>query len=284
VLAGWMFGLLWFALIVIVDHLWQARRTRVVKQAPAATGLARYLRYAGSVAIALLAIAYTAAFVGVTASTLPPQPQPEAIPPLVITTDAVPLTVEQQLPHYTEGLTGVRQEPISLVFIGTRSQLEAAFRAAGWTEAEPFSFRAVTDGINAVLTHQSAPAGPVTPSFLAEQPNALAFSLPVGTTFAERHHIRIWPTSVQTSAGQPLWLATASFDKGFELAPSTGLPTHQIDPDIDAERAFVASRLESSGLVQSTQTLQLVPPESGFNFDGDAFHTDGQTVILDAEV
>ena len=36
--------------------------------------------------------------------------------------------------------------------------------------------------------------------------------------------------------------------------------------------------------MQSAQTIQLVPPESGFNFDGDPFHTDGQTVILDLTV
>ncbi len=276
VLAGWMFGVLWFALIVIADHLWQAQRAPVKN-----TAAARGLRYAGGVVVAIAAIAYTAAFVSVTAGTLPSQPQPQPIPPVVIAPDAVPSTVEQQLPHYTEGLTGVRQEPVSFVFVGTQAQLETAFQTAGWTEAEPFSFRAVTDGVNAVLTHHSAPTGPVTPSFLAEQPNALAFSLPVGTTFAERHHIRIWSTDVQTNAGQPLWLATASFDKGFELAPSTGLPTHQIDPDIDAERAFVVTSLQGSGLVQSTQTIQLAPPESGFNFDGDPFHTDGQTIILD---
>ena len=29
VLAGWMFGVLWFALIVIADHLWQAQRAPV---------------------------------------------------------------------------------------------------------------------------------------------------------------------------------------------------------------------------------------------------------------
>jgi len=283
VLAGWMLGLLWFALVVIADHLWQGKRALAGERAPAA-GPARYLRYAGSAGIALLALAYTAAFVSVTAGTLPPQPQPQPIPPVVIAPDAVPSTVEQQLPHYTEGLTGVRQEPVSFVFVGTQAQLEAAFQAAGWTKAEPFSFRAVTDGVNAVLTHHSAPTGPVTPSFLAEQPNALAFSLPIGTTFAERHHIRIWSTDVQTSAGQPLWLATASFDKGFELAPSTGLPTHQIDPDIDAERAFVVTSLAGSGLVQSAQSIQLVSPESGFNFDGDPFHTDGQTIILDLTV
>jgi undecaprenyl-diphosphatase len=280
VLAGWMLGLLWFALIVIVEHLWRARSASRVESAPTAAGPARYLRYVTSAGVALLAVAYTAAFVGIMASPLPPQPQPQPIAPVIVAPDAVPSTVEQQLPHFTEGLTGVHQEPVSLVFVGTEAQLEAAFQAAGWTRAEPFSFRAVTVGINAALTSRSAPAGPVTPSFLAEQPNALAFSLPVGTTFAERHHIRIWSTSMQTSAGQPLWLATASFDKGFELAPSTGLPTHQIDPDIDVERAFVVTSLEGSGLVQSTQTIQLVPPHSGVNFDGDPFHTDGQAVIL----
>ena len=137
-----------------------------------------------------------------------------------------------------------------------------------------------TAGVTAALTHRGAPAGPVTPSFLAEQPNVLAFSLPVGATFAERHHLRLWTTTVQTSAGQPLWLATASFDKGFELAPSTGLPTHRIDPNIDAERAFVVTSLQSGGRVQRTQTIQLVLPEAGVNFDGDPFHTDGQAVAL----
>ncbi len=51
----------------------------------------------------------------------------------------------------------------------------------------------------------------------------------------------------QTRAGQPLWLATASFDRDFELAPTTFLPTHQIAPDIDTERAFVAAGLKGTG-------------------------------------
>jgi hypothetical protein len=66
------------------------------------------------------------------ASTLPPQPQPQPITPVIIAPDAVPFTLEQQLPHFTEGLTGVCQEPVSLVFVGTESQLDAAFQAAGW--------------------------------------------------------------------------------------------------------------------------------------------------------
>jgi hypothetical protein len=134
--------------------------------------------------------------------------------------------------------------------------------------------------VRAALAQRGDPAGPVTPSFLAQEPNALGFSLPVGATFARRHHIRMWSTDVQTSDGEPVWLATASYDRGFELAPSTFLPTHQIAPDIDTERAFVVASLQSAGTVAQQQTIQLVPAESGRNFDGDPFVTDGRSVIL----
>jgi hypothetical protein len=221
-------------------------------------------------------------YLGAVYRTLPPPLTPPPPTPRIIAAAprAVVSTVKGHLPHYTEGLTGRPTEPISIVVVGTRAQLERAFQAAGWTENRPYSFGTLWGGIVASITHRSDPAGPVTPSFLADEPNALAFSLPVGTTFAERHHIRFWTTAVQTNAGQPLWLATASFDKGFELAPSTGLPTHQIAPDIDTERAFVVTTLEATGLVTSMQTIQLVPPESSHNFDGDPFHTDGQAIIL----
>jgi hypothetical protein len=102
----------------------------------------------------------------------------------------------------------------------------------------------------------------------------------VGASFAQRHHIRLWSTQVRTTDGRDVWLATASFDRGFELAPASFLPTHQIDPNIDAERAYVVASLEQAGVVSQTSSVQLVPPESGHNFAGDPFHTDGVAVIL----
>ncbi len=87
---------------------------------------------------------------------------------------------------------------------------------------------------------------------------------------------------------RPTWLSTvlrgsaktASFDRGFELAKTTFLPTHQIAPDIDTERAYVVTSLQSTGVVANAVTLRLVPSESGHNFDGDPFFTDGEAVIL----
>ena len=73
---------------------------------------------------------------------------------------------------------------------------------------------------------------------------------------------------------------TASFDKGFELGSTTFLPTHQIAPDIDNERDYVATSLQQTGMVAKTLTLQFVPPEFGHNFAGDVFFTYGKAVVL----
>lgn len=83
-----------------------------------------------------------------------------------------------------------------------------------------------------------------------------------------------------TAAGQPLWLAAESFDWGFELTSSMFLPTNQVAPDTDIERAFMVASMEQTGLVSSSQTIQLVAQKVGRNFDGDSFYTDGRTVIL----
>jgi undecaprenyl-diphosphatase len=291
VLAGWAAGALWVVLVMVAEQVWspsshfpftlfshQPDPGSVRPGSQTSPLSARRRAAVATSAVTLLAVAVV--YLSTVYRTIPPPPTPPPPQVTAIAPDAVDSTVAGQLPHYTEGLTGHPTEPVSVVFVGTQAQIERAFRAADWTEAKPYSFAVLAGGITATLTHHGDPAGPVTPSFLADEPNALAFSLPMGTTFAVRHHIRLWTTAYATNVGQPLWLATASFDKGFELAPSTGLPTHQIDPDIDAERAFVATSLQGSGLVSGTQTIQLVPPESGRNFDGDPFHTDGQAVIL----
>jgi undecaprenyl-diphosphatase len=270
VLAGWAAGALWVVVVILADHVWMPQQLL-----PLSAG--QRMLTLGSAVVLLLA---AGVYLGTVYRTIPPPPTVAQPAPEVIAPTTLASTVEEQLPHYTEGLTGHRQEPVSLVLIGTRTQLEHAFEVAGWTENRPYTFGTLWGGIVASITQQPDPAGPVTPSFLADEPNALAFSLPVGKTFAERHHIRFWTTTIQTTTGQSLWLATASFDRGFELAPSTGLPTHQIAADIDSERAFVVMSLEGTGLVTSSQTIQLIPPEAGRNFDGDPFHTDGKAVIL----
>ncbi len=180
----------------------------------------------------------------------------------------------------TETIFGAPQEPVSLVFVGTQSQLAGAFAAAGWTEAERPEPGNDISALWAGLTGANDPAGPVAPSFLADKPNVLAFSQEVVSSFDQRHHVRLWSTTDVTSNGQNVWLATASFDASVGLSHDNLLPTHHIEPNIDAERDYLVASLAATGDVLSTQTFQLVPPESGTNFVGDPFFTDGSAVLL----
>lgn len=311
VLAGWALGSFWLVVVVLIDHVAQTQSQNhnhnhnrakrppvqgppVTPGAPVAsaeaslpadrrrTGVQRAQRvlqraqFVGASVLVVLAVSAAT----YTYRDIPPPPAPHATAPMLITVNQLPAVVQTRLPHATETLTGKPQEPISIVLLGDRKTIERAFASAGWTEAARFGIQSVAGGISAALTHHADPAGPVTPSFYAEEPNTLAFSLPVGATFAQRHHIRIWSTDFKTTDGRPIWVATASFDEGFELSRTTFLPTHRIAPDIDTERAFVVASLTRSGFVTRQVTVQLIPPEQGHNFSGDPFQTDGRTVIL----
>ncbi len=271
VIAGWIAGVFWLVLVAVAEHVWSPRPPH-----PLPTGR-RALRLGGS----LVALMGSGVYLVSVYQTIPSPPPPTLTPvaPTVIAPDAV-LSIVGQLPHHTETVFGNTQEPISLIFVGTQDRLERAFRTAGWTAARKLSFASVTQVVLVSLRHQSDPAGPVTPSFVAEEPNTLAFNQPVGTTFEQRHHLRIWRTQVQTTDGHPLWVATASFDKGFELGATTFLPTHQIAPDIDNERDYIVTSLENAATVANAVPLQFVPPEFGHNFAGDPFFTYGKAVIL----
>jgi len=271
VVAGWIAGLFWLVLVALADHVW-AQRFPTEQPLPHPLSTRGGAVLFGGVAVVYLASVY---------QTIPIPPPPTPVVPIlkVVASDAVP-SIAPQLPTHTETLLGKPQEPVSLIFVGSQAALEHTFDAAGWTEAQKLSFASVMEVVRVSLRHQADPAGPVTPSFLAEQPNTLAFNQPVGTTFEQRHHIRIWQTQVQTTDGQRLWLATASFDKGFELGSATFLPTHQIAPDIDNERDYVATSLQSKGTVQKTISTQLIPPEFGHNLAGDVFFTYGKAIII----
>jgi hypothetical protein len=74
-------------------------------------------------------------------------------------------------------------------------------------------------------------------------------------------------------------VATASFDIGVELSAKLHLPTHRIDPNIDAERALIVTDLTGAGATD-LGTMAVVPPLRGTNAAGDAFTTDGRAAVL----
>lgn len=181
-----------------------------------------------------------------------------------------------RLPLYSETLTGDTMEPASFIFVGTEEQLVSAFESRGWDRAEPSTFANTLRAFAVGFQGGQYPTAPVTPAFMVSQPEAIAFQkATAANSLRQRHHIRIWRSGYTAPDGRPIWEATASFDDGIEFAGSAKIPTHHIDPNIDAERAYIIASLG-----YPDQLLPLTRPQMGHNGSGDEFFTDGRAELV----
>jgi membrane-associated phospholipid phosphatase len=212
-----------------------------------------------------------------------PKHAPLLVPIRVMTLPEV--TIDEatiaRLPLRSETLTGRPMEPVSLIFVGSREQIVAAFEAAGWYQADPVNIHTILHLYSEGLHHGSYDSAPVTPAFLAGRPQALAFERSVGAgSVSQRHHTRIWPSGSVLADRTPIWVATASLDDRVEIKLTSPFPNHHIAPAIDLERDYIARGLLATGLVVRETRLHAVPPELGTNAAGDPFFTYGVAVVL----
>jgi membrane-associated phospholipid phosphatase len=280
VLAAWALGAAWLALGSGALVTWERygpreiprpvldRRARValtVLVAGVAVGCVVYAGASDPVLSAATRSAPTRALpVGTGADGLP-----------VLTTATV-----EALPRFSEKLDGSRQEPIGMVFIGTKAQLVGAFEAAGWRVADQAAVATVARAAVAAALDQPYSTAPVTPTYLDGRVQDVAFQEETKPATARvRHHTRFWLTRY-TANGEPVWVATASFDEGIAIGSAIHLPTHRIAPDIDTERDYIVTELESTGRVAGAGTVRVSPPVSGTNAQGDPWFTQGLAVVL----
>lgn len=233
--------------------------------------------------VAALLVALAAAFD-------PLLPQLVAPPPVVSwpaheSTAGLPAPDAQdiaRLPVYSEKMDGSRQEPVGLIFVGSPDQLLRAFKDAGWRVADRPTPVTLYNVSIAALTGKRYPTAPVTPTFLGGNVQDYAFEKEGAAANArQRHHTRFWKTRF-SFRGVPVWVATASFDSRLELGTGLPIPTHHIEPNIDAERDYIVGDLSKQG-VQHLEDVRVAPAQSGTNAQGDTFYTNGMAALLVAK-
>ncbi|MBX3580385.1 MAG: LssY C-terminal domain-containing protein [Rhizobiaceae bacterium] len=178
----------------------------------------------------------------------------------------------------TDGIPG---DPINVGLVGTKNDVLQAFAAAGWRPADAITFStSIEIGISVVL-HRPDPDAPVSTLLYDGRRQDFAFEKPVGGSADQRHHVRFWQTDPLTPGGQgPLWLGSASFDRGVGVSHDTGQITHHIGPDVDAERNLVIEDLTTAGWIASTHEIEgSGATQDGRNGGGDRFYTDGMVLI-----
>ncbi len=179
---------------------------------------------------------------------------------------------------YSETLTGKPMEPISFIYEGSEDKIKTVFLTHGWYLADPPTLTNTIKTYIVGFQKKQYVTAPVTPSYLDAKPQDLAFEKPTEVNKLEqRHHTRIWKTNLVLPDGTPIWVGTASFDKGVEFASSIKLPTHQIDPNIDVERDYIVKSLR----IANPTYIRIVEPQLGKNASGDPFFTDGKAGLID---
>lgn len=179
-------------------------------------------------------------------------------------------------PRITKTGDGHAGDPLNVSLVGTESEVKEIMQAAEWYAADPLGLRSdLRIGADTIL-RRSYDEAPVSKLFLFGRQEDLAFEQPVGDNPAHRHHVRFWRTGKVDKDDRPVWIGSASYDKGVGLSHTTGQITHHIAADVDAERDHVLTTLEQThGLVETYKVRGYHTALEGRNGGGDRWHTDG---------
>jgi len=167
----------------------------------------------------------------------------------------------------------------TLMFLGTRQQIEDAFQKAGWTPAAKLSDQSKLETFRAMAEMRGYQEAPVSVLLLDGRPPDLVFEK-INDTFAARHHLRIWQRP-GTFGGKQIWVCAATHDTGISFSEASRTFIHQIEPRIDLERAKVVNDLLLTGVVRGLSLVDRPElPRDMFNATGDALKTDGGMAVL----
>src|SRR4029077_20699624 len=102
----------------------------------------------------------------------------------------------RHVPRYTMTGDGLPGDPINLVLIGTRQQLQAAFAAAGWATADRLRLKSSWRMCRAFVLKSPYPPAPFSTLYLFGRGQDVGFQKAIDNSPRKRHHIRFWALSL----------------------------------------------------------------------------------------
>lgn len=206
---------------------------------------------------------------------------PDAKLPPAIQPAAELATLVHELPFRTTALKPASPSDLTnLMFIGTKDQVEAAFKEAGWFASDPLGRASNFKTAQAIIENRGYDEAPMsiltlngkTPDMTYEKQN---------NTFASRHHIRFF-LMPQTFASKPIFVAAATHDIKIYFSQTSKSITHGIDPDIDNERTKVVNDMTFTGKVKALSLVDRTNiPKDISNATGDHLKTDDKIAVIE---
>lgn len=182
------------------------------------------------------------------------------------------------LPGMNTGRLGRVGNPLNLVFVGTEVGLREALTNSGWTEVPPTIRESVFAGLGELLAGKTVSATPPMNEYWLDG-RRQDMNWAIATKFlSARHHFRVWDTGLRDPRGRAIWWGAGDYDLSIRWHDLS----HVRDPDLDAERDFIAASLKDSPrLDRVTLTRVASVPLTGANDKGYPFHTDGRVAVIE---
>ena len=186
--------------------------------------------------------------------------------------------VGQMALRTTDGDSGYPSDLTNVLLVGSRSEVTAAFRAAGWELAPPLSLQSRIRTIRAASEMRGYSA-PMASLLLNGEDADMSWQKGLND-LSKRHHVRIWKRE-QLWKGQELWVAAATRDVDYAYLRPGRAFSHRVHPRIDETREKVAYDLAYASCASPVAWIERAGvPRAEKNASGDSLVTDTRMAVV----
>ena len=190
----------------------------------------------------------------------------------------------ERLPCCTTTKLGLgRGDPLNLILVGTRDEVQQALIRSGWDETERLTWASAWRTFRAFFGGEYKYA-PMSSLYLFRRGQDAGYQK-ARDTIHERNHLRLWLAPLRFR-GEQVWVGTITRDIGvYFTRRAWNLTTHAIDPDVDEARRYlredfaIAQSVERWGYTQGVGAATSDRPHR--NLMNAPWWTDGMRLVME---
>jgi LssY C-terminus len=171
---------------------------------------------------------------------------------------------------------------MNLILIAQKEDLERAFEQAGWVRVDKSKPAVIFWHLLCQRTHYTKL--PMAKYYVFGRVQDYSYAMPdPASILNRRHHLRIWRTDYEVD-GKPIWVGAATHDVAIVIDKRRVRFDHRIDPQVDAERDFIASNLAQTLLVTHKEYLASADPVfEAQTTRGQTYYSDSRMLLLELD-
>jgi hypothetical protein len=175
-----------------------------------------------------------------------------------------------------EGLEG---DMLNLIFVAKEEELQKTFASAGWVIVEKSKPQIIW---HLLWQRNNYTKLPMDRLYVFGRAQDYSYALPEPRSIvSRRHHLRIWKTD-RALNGVPLWVAAATHDVAIEFVKRKFRLFHTIDPNVDAEREFIAGNLAETRQIAREEYVRCpMPVFTAQTATGQNYYSDSRLLLLE---